>query len=233
MPMSRCGRGCSRSDGSDRACFGTAWAGQRPALPDGCCKCRVLVAPAVGRPSGSFPPRTPSIDDSLRRNLLTEKAKSCLQHRRMSSNRLRLGRRTLLGRVYVLTTRCTQNARWFESSEAVEIVVMHFRRSDQSRCTRTLAWVVMPDHIHWMFELRERTLAYVARRFKSSSALALNRFLGRQGKVWQPGYHDHCLRDDAALIRHARYIMANPVRAGLSERIGDYPHAWCRWPLAP
>ncbi|RRU06691.1 transposase [Stenotrophomonas sp. 278] len=151
----------------------------------------------------------------------------------MSSNRLRFGRRSMIGHAYVLTTRCTQNARWFETPDAVEFVVMQLRRSDQIGCTKTLAWVVMPDHIHWMFELRESTLAHVARRLKSSTALALNRSLGRQGKVWQPGYHDHCLRADAAVIRHARYIMGNPVRAGLAERIGEYPYAWCRWSLDP
>ncbi|MFL9582801.1 REP-associated tyrosine transposase [Stenotrophomonas sp. AB1(2024)] len=149
----------------------------------------------------------------------------------MSSNRLRIGRHSIAGQIYVMTTRCTGQARWFERPEAAEIVVDQFRKMDRSRCTLTLAWVVMPDHIHWMFELRSHSLAYVARRFKSSSALALNRLSRRQGKVWQPGFFDHALRMDEALLRHARYIVGNPIRAGMTDHIGEYKYAWCRWPL--
>lgn len=149
----------------------------------------------------------------------------------MSSNRLRLGRRSIVGQIYVLTTRCTGQTRWFDDPDAAGIVVDQFRMMDRSRCTHTLAWVVMPDHIHWMFELRSKSLAYIARRFKSSSALAVNRLNHSQGKVWQPGYFDHALRADDALLRHARYIVGNPIRAGMTASIGEYRYAWCRWPL--
>jgi putative transposase len=149
----------------------------------------------------------------------------------MSSHRLRIGRHSAVGRIYVLTTRCTQQTRWFQHQKASDIVVAELRQMDRSCCTRTLAWVVMPDHVHWMFELRSHTLAYVAKRFKSSTALALNRLNCRQGKVWQPGFFDHALRADAALLRHARYIVGNPIRAGITEHIGEYKYAWCRWPL--
>ena len=45
----------------------------------------------------------------------------------------------------------------------------------------------------------------------------------------QDGYHDHALRQEEDLRAVARYIIANPVRAGLVERIGDYPHWDAAW----
>jgi len=58
---------------------------------------------------------------------------------------------------------------------------------------------------------------------KSRSARAVNHLLVRGGPVWQKGYYDHAVRCDEDLRRLARYMIANPLRAGLVERIGDYP----------
>ncbi len=64
---------------------------------------------------------------------------------------------------------------------------------------------------------------------KSSSALALNRLAGRRSTVWQPGYFDHAVRAEESLARQTLYILANPVRAGIVQLIGEYPHAWSAW----
>ncbi|WP_420883733.1 transposase [Isoptericola jiangsuensis] len=66
-------------------------------------------------------------------------------------------------------------------------------------------------------------------RFKSSSALQINRRLGRSGSFWQSSYHDHAIRSDESLFRHAMYVLGNPIRAGLTTQLGEYPHACCRW----
>ena len=88
----------------------------------------------------------------------------------------------------------------------------------------------MPDHVHWLLELQAKPLDDVMRRFKSSSALAFNRAYGRGGALWQSGYHDHAVRSDESLRRHAMYILGNPIRAGLTAAIGDYPYMWSLWP---
>ncbi len=149
----------------------------------------------------------------------------------MNRQRLRLGRHSIIGHAYVLTTVCHGRHRWFEHDAAARIVTELFPCLDQQGLTASLAWVVMPDHVHWLMQLRSSTLAHVAQRFKSSSALLLNRMYGRRGRIWQSCYHDHGIRSDESPQRHAAYILANPIRAGLASRIGEYPHAWCRWPL--
>ena len=44
-------------------------------------------------------------------------------------------------------------------------------------------------------------------------------------RLWQPGYHDRILRDDESTEATARYILENPIRAGLTRQIGEYPYA--------
>lgn len=87
-----------------------------------------------------------------------------------------------------------------------------------------LAWVLMPDHVHWLLQLGERdSLARVVSRLKSASARQANRVINRKGKLWQAGFHDHALRKDEDIRVVARYMVGNPIRAGLVERINDYP----------
>jgi len=89
---------------------------------------------------------------------------------------------------------------------------------------RMLAWVLMPDHAHWLVQLGESDpLSLVVNRIKSASARYANRALARKGALWEQAYHDHGLRKDEELRGVARYMIANPLRAGLVQRIGDYP----------
>jgi hypothetical protein len=45
------------------------------------------------------------------------------------------------------------------------------------------------------------------------------------GSLWQPGYHERVLRDDESTLAVARYILENPVRAGLAKALGEWPLA--------
>ena len=87
-----------------------------------------------------------------------------------------------------------------------------------------LAWVLMPDHAHWLLQLGESAdLAAAVNRLKSGSTRAANRTLGRNGPLWAHAFHDRALRRDEDVMAVARYIIANPLRAGLVTRVGEYP----------
>jgi len=88
-----------------------------------------------------------------------------------------------------------------------------------------LAWVLMPDHAHWLIELGEaRTLQGLVDLLKTFSARNVNRTLERYGPIWTPAFHDRALRSQDAVPAVARYIIENPLRAGLVQRTGDYPY---------
>ena len=64
---------------------------------------------------------------------------------------------------------------------------------------------------------------------KSLSARRINHYLGTTGRFWQDGFHDHALRRDEDLVKFARYVVANPLRARLVETLRDYPHWDAIW----
>jgi hypothetical protein len=45
--------------------------------------------------------------------------------------------------------------------------------------------------------------------------------------VWQSGFRDDGLRTPAAVREAVRYVVENPVAAGLAQVADDYP--WLAW----
>ena len=84
---------------------------------------------------------------------------------------------------------------------------------------RMLAWVVMPNHVHLVMETWEgHPLPQVVQSWKSFTAVAANRLLGREGTFWARDYFDRYVRDDGHLAAVVRYVEQNPVKAGLVAR---------------
>ena len=140
-----------------------------------------------------------------------------------ASHRLRLGRFAEPNRIYLLTTNTLGRQPVFNDVALGRLVVAQFRAAQDQDCANSLAWVVMPDHFHWLIELQRGSLSGLMQRTKSLSTKLVNRCTGRKISLWQQGFHDRALRREEDLVKLARYIVANPLRAGLVERLGDYP----------
>ena len=148
----------------------------------------------------------------------------------MSYDALRRGRYSLTHQIYCITTVIRNRHPLFTDITSARLLVRELRCLHEEGEVISLAWVVMPDHLHWLIQLNEHcTLSKVVKTLKARSALTINRHLGRQGSLWQRAYYDRAARKDEDIRRVARYIVANPLRAGLVQEIGDYPHWDCIW----
>ena len=82
----------------------------------------------------------------------------------------------------------------------------------------------MPDHVHWLLKVIEvGELSKIVRKVKADVTIRARQIGWPVSKVWQSTFHDHAMRSDEDVIAAARYIVANPLRARLVRRIGDYP----------
>ncbi|MFT0521385.1 REP-associated tyrosine transposase [Pseudomonas faucium] len=145
------------------------------------------------------------------------------------NHRLRQGRYSEPGRLYLLTTVTRNRTPLFKHLPYARAVIQQLRLSDHQGNCRSLAWVLMPDHLHWLIELGPVSLGVLMCTFKSRSSCALYRAGAERQHIWQPGFHDRALRKEEDVRAAARYIIANPVRAGLVPRAGEYPHWDCVW----
>ena len=86
-----------------------------------------------------------------------------------------------------------------------------------------LAWVLMPDHWHGLVELGDSDgLPETMRGLKANAAREVRLAWPGLSGVWARGYHDRALRVEESMADVARYIVLNPVRAGLVRRVGEY-----------
>lgn len=148
----------------------------------------------------------------------------------MGSRNLRKGRVSQFGGVYLVTATTAERRPLFSDFAYARLLVDELRRLQRGNLAHSLAWVVMPDHFHWLMRLDAPVpLSSVVKALKGRTARRLGPLLGEDGKVWQPGFHDRALRRESELLPTARYVVANPLRAGLVRRLGDYPHWDAVW----
>jgi putative transposase len=137
---------------------------------------------------------------------------------------LRVGRRSLPGQYYLVTTLCHDHHRRFLHWSTASLVASKLEEPELWGGSRLLCWVLMPDHLHMLIELEERrSLSALIQRVKSVTARVVNHAEDRSGSLWMPGFHDHALRAEEDVADVVRYIIGNPVRAGLVETVGAYP----------
>ncbi len=138
---------------------------------------------------------------------------------------LRKGRCSIPNQVYLVTSVTFHRTPFFRSFHAGRKVVRALRNTSENGKAETLAFVVMPDHIHWLLSLgQQAALSGVVGAMKRSAAFRINELSGTTGRrIWQRGFYDHALRSDESIPAIARYIVANPLRAGLVRRVGEYP----------
>jgi putative transposase len=89
------------------------------------------------------------------------------------------------------------------------------------------AYAIMPNHIHLLL-LPKIAPSRLLRSLKGASAREANLILGPSGEAfWQAESYDHWVRNEGEWLRIVRYILDNPVKAGMVRRAEDY-----RWSSA-
>ena len=143
-------------------------------------------------------------------------------HRGHSS--LRRGRVSLPGYVYLITATTRDRRRVFADFRLAAVAARSFGDNGLLGDNSLLAWVLMPDHAHWLLRLGVRTdLAGSVARIKSGIARRVNAAGNLEGSLWSRAFHDHAMRREEDIERTAKYITHNPVRAGLVTDVGEYP----------
>ncbi len=137
---------------------------------------------------------------------------------------LRKGRFSIKGQIYVITTVTKNRTHVFNDFDAARSLIQVIKGHDRAGFTETLCFVVMPDHLHWMMQLKgKKNLGETVRALKSIAS----RKIGKP--TFQKGYYDHAIRTDEDIIGMARYIVANPLRAGFVTNLNDYSHWDAVW----
>ena len=135
---------------------------------------------------------------------------------------LRQGRHSIPNAHYLVTAATQRRQPVFTNFNNACCASRHFYHPRVSELATTFAFVVMPDHIHWLIQLNG-DLSEAVRRYKTYVSLSIGR------RIWQDGFHDRMIKDETSLKAAARYIVANPLRANLVNDIGKYGYWNAVW----
>lgn len=87
----------------------------------------------------------------------------------------------------------------------------------------------MPNHFHMVFELLQNNkgISKIMQSIKRISVRDCNTILSRSGAFWQDESFDRWVRDEKELYFVIRYILMNPVTAGLVNDWKDWKFTYC------
>lgn len=85
------------------------------------------------------------------------------------------------------------------------------------------AWCQMSNHYHLLIETPEANLAQGMRQLNGVYTQRFNRAHGRVGHVFQGRYKAILVERDSYLLELARYVVLNPLRAGMVKRLETWP----------
>jgi REP element-mobilizing transposase RayT len=117
---------------------------------------------------------------------------------------------------------------WLRRADCAQVVqdaLLHF---DGERC-RMVAWVVMPNHVHALFQtINGWEMDAVIGSWKSFTANTIRNLLRQRGervpsKVWHPEFWDRYVRDERHYANVVAYIHNNPVKARLVQQAEEWP----------
>ena len=125
--------------------------------------------------------------------------------------------RTARPGTYFITTATHNRRRLFQVERNAALLletIDHYRTSYLLH-----AYVVMPDHLHLLITPTDITLERTMQLIKGGYSHRLASKL----PVWQRGFTDHRIRDDADYNVRRNYLHQNPVTARLCESTESYP----------
>lgn len=130
-----------------------------------------------------------------------------------------------LGRYsYLLTFVTFERQPIFTDSSNVELVRTQMFRAAAEKHFEVILYCFMPDHLHLIvLGIADDADLKVFVKHAKQYAGYHYRHSHEQQRLWQHGSNDHIVRDDVDLLARLRYVVNNPVAAGLVERPEEYP----------
>jgi len=125
----------------------------------------------------------------------------------------------LHGAVFLITC-CAKDRQLkpFASPETALGLQDSIRHRVRSRIWWVFAACIMPDHVHLVLGFPPETdLSKIVRDWKRWTSRA-------HGFDWQRDFFEHRLRHEESFQEKCRYVLENPVRAGLVEDWWDWPY---------
>jgi putative transposase len=111
---------------------------------------------------------------------------------------------------------------WLRRQEVATVVEQVLLEGNETEF-QLQAWIIMPNHVHLVVDVRKVPLARLVGIWKGKSSRLSNLALGRHGSFWQEDYFDTLIRDGEHLAKAVRYTEQNPAKAAFVKDPREWP----------
>jgi putative transposase len=134
----------------------------------------------------------------------------------------RLPRLQVAGGVYHVTSRGNRRQTVFHDDTDYSAFIEYLETVVQQYSWRCHGYCLMPNHFHLLIETPEPNISEGMQRLNSRYAQWFNRRHGYSGHLFQGRFYGRLVESAYHLLELARYVVANPVRAGLCSHAGEW-----------
>lgn len=122
------------------------------------------------------------------------------------------------------TANVQERKRLFTDSMVYKIFQEILLNELKSYCCSAYVYLFMPDHLHTIIagEKDDADIKGCIEMFKQRTGFWL--YTNKSSYHWQKDYYDHVIRKEDDMNAQIRYILLNPVRAGLVDSWKKYPY---------
>ncbi len=129
----------------------------------------------------------------------------------------------LAGALYHVTSRGDRRAAIYEDEEDRDSFLATLGETVQRFNWLCHAYCLMTNHYHLVVETPDGNLSKGMRQLNGVFTQACNRRHGRTGHLFQGRFKGILVDKDSYLLELTRYVVLNPVRAGMVKQAGDWP----------
>jgi REP element-mobilizing transposase RayT len=125
---------------------------------------------------------------------------------------------------------------WLADVRIASVVAEALQFRD-ARNYRLDAYSIMPNHVHAVFaplatQNQPQSLSSIMHSLKRNTARRANQVIHRSGPFWEHESFDHYIRNQTEFNRIIKYVLENPVKAGLVKSWRDWRWNYVRSSLA-
>jgi putative transposase len=143
-------------------------------------------------------------------------------------------------RHFAMLESCLDNSKqgptWLAQPAIADVVheALHYRDSLDYRLE---CYSIMPNHVHVVFAPLSagdlpKSLSTIMHSLKRNTAKRANQLLRRSGPFWEHENFDHYIRNEVERKRIIKYVLENPIKAGLVKDWHDWLGNYLREPDA-
>ncbi|MEA2105833.1 MAG: transposase [Bacteroidota bacterium] len=92
---------------------------------------------------------------------------------------------------------------------------------------KLICFTIMPNHVHLIIYKLKKPLFKIMQVLKGYTSREINKKLNRKGKFWHTESYDNVIRSRNELANKIKYVLDNPVKAGLTNHWKNWEYSYC------